>query len=332
MKAGTFSAKVSGMRILDLNTFLVLARNKHFGRTAQELNTTQPAISSRLAALEAEFGCRLIHRGDREFRLTPEGEQALQVFQQVIDRLQDLHGELHDGHEAGRSTVRIGAIDSVASTWMPHLVEALHRDAPNLRIELTVESTTSLVEHMGQGRFDLIFCLDPALGDGFRSFVSCVWQMTWAGSPKLVRPEAVYTVDELARMPIVTFPKDTPPYRQIAPYFQDERVLASKMTSSNSLFAIINLLIDGFGVAALPTVTIERELEAGLLHEMKVTKWFPPMPIVATYQSTTHQRIIHQVVDQARRSAEIFCARCRPGTAWISGQGPDAARPGDAAA
>jgi DNA-binding transcriptional LysR family regulator len=138
-----------------------------------------------------------------------------------------------------------------------------------------------------------------------------------------VRPDVVYSVDELARMPIVTFPKDTPPYRQIAPYFQDERVLASKMTSSNSLFAIINLLIDGFGVAALPNVTIERELEAGLLHQMNVTKWFPPMPIIATYQSTTHQRIIHQVIDQARRSAETFCARCRPGTAWISGQGGD---------
>jgi len=306
------------MRILDLNTFLMLARYRHFGRTAQVLNTTQPAISSRLAALEAEFGCRLVHRGDREFRLTPEGERALQVFQDVIETLEELHAELKEGYSAPTMTIRIGAIDSVASTWMPHLVETLHEEAPNLRIELTVESTASLVSHMSKGQFDLIFCLDPAIGDGFRSFVACVWQMTWVGSPKLVRKDVVYSIDELARMPIVTFPKDTPPYRQIAPYFQDERVLASKMTSSNSLFAIINLLIDGFGVAALPTVTIERELEAGLLHRMAVAKWFPPMPIIATYQSTTHQRVIQLVVDRARESASVFCTRCRPGTAWTS--------------
>lgn len=304
------------MRILDLNTFLVLARNRHFGRTAQELNTTQPAISTRLAALEAEFGCRLVHRGDREFRLTPEGERALEVFQGVIENLQDLRGELKQGYRAATTTIRIGVIDSVASTWMPHLVETLREEAPNLRIELTVEATSDLVHHMERGKFDLIFCLDPAIGDGFRSFIACVWQMTWAGSPKLVQQGQTYSVDELARMPIVTFPKDTPPYRQIAPYFQDERVLASKMTSSNSLFAIINLLIDGFGVAALPTVTIERELKLGLLNQMDVAKWFPPMPIVATYQSSTHQKIIQLVAEYARQSASAFCARSRPGTAW----------------
>lgn len=306
------------MRILDLNTFLVLARNRHFGRTAQELNTTQPAISTRLAALEAEFGCRLVHRGDREFRLTPEGERALHVFQNVIETLQGLRAELRQGTPSSTVAVRIGAIDSVASTWMPHLIEALHSRAPNLRVELTVESTKDLVQHMTKGELDMIFCLDPAIGDGFRSFVACVWQMIWAGSPKLVQKDMTYSVDELARMPIVTFPKDTPPYRQIAPYFQDERVLASKMTSSNSLFAIINLIIDGFGVAALPAVTIERELKAGLVHQIEVEKWFPPMPIIATYQSSTHQNVIHLVADQVREVAGEFCARARPGTAWTT--------------
>lgn len=304
------------MRTLDMMTFLVLARNRHFGRTAQELNTTQPAISSRLSLIEAEYGCKLVHRGDRDFRLTPEGERALEVFQHIIANLQDLKTELKEGYAGAVATVRIGAIDSVASTWMPHLIETLRDLAPNLRIELTVDGTKDLVHDMSKGRFDLIFCLDPAIGDGFRNFVACVWQMIWAGSPKLVAEKKTYSVEELGQMPIVTFPKDTPPYRQIAPYFQDERVLASKMTSSNSLFAIISLVIDGFGVAALPTVTIERELNSGLLLPMKVAKWFPPMQIVATYQSSTHQQIIQLVGDQARESARAFCDHARPETAW----------------
>jgi DNA-binding transcriptional LysR family regulator len=304
------------MRILDLQTFLALARNRHFGRTAEELNTTQPAISSRLVALEAELGCRLVNRGDREFSLTPEGERTLQTFRAVLEQLDELRGELRDGYVGPAMTVRVGAIDSVVSTWMPLVVERLHELAPNLRIELTVESTTALVEHMARGRFDMIFCLDPAMGEGFRSFVVCNWQMIWAGSPKLVTQGRTYSVDELAQMPIITFPKDTPPYRQIAPYFQDERVLASKMTSSNSLFAIINMLIEGFGVAALPAVTIERELRAGLLHQMDVTKRHPSMAIIATYQSTTHQKVIQMVVEQMRLGATAFCARAPRGTAW----------------
>ncbi len=304
------------MRTLDMLTFLILARNRHFGRTAQEMNTTQPAISSRLSLIEAEYGCKLVHRGDREFRLTPEGERVLEVFQHVVENLQDLKTELKEGYAGAVATIRIGAIDSVASTWMPHLIETLRDAAPNLRIELTVDGTKDLVHDMGKGKFDMIFCLDPAIGDGFRNFVACVWQMIWAGSPKLVAENATYSVDDLGQMPIVTFPKDTPPYRQIAPYFQDERVLASKMTSSNSLFAIISLVVDGFGVAALPTVTIERELKTGLLLPMRVSKWFPPMQIVATYQSSTHQRLIQLVCDHAREAARGFCRDAGPGTAW----------------
>lgn len=304
------------MRTIDMATFLTLTRTRHFGRTAAEMNATQPAISARLARLESELGCRLIQRGDGDFRLTAEGMRVLAAFQQVEECLDAMQSDLHAGDAALPANIRIGAIDSVASTWMPHLIETLRDLEPRLRVELTVEGTKGLVEGMGKGMFDLIFCLDPAIGEHRRSFVICVWQMIWAASPRLVDRARTYSVDELARMPIVTFPKDTPPYRQIAPYFQDESVLASKMTSSNSLFAIVNLVIDGFGVAALPTVTIERELATGLLCPITVRKWFPPMPIIATYQASTHQKVVQRVTEQARASARLYCERAQSGTAW----------------
>jgi len=305
------------MRTLDMSTFVALARNRHFGRTAKELNATQPAVSSRLAALEEDLGCRLVERGAGDFRLTPEGERALAVFESVLGSLGSLRETLHSPDAAVLPVVRIGAIDSIACTWMPHLIESLRERLPKLKIELTVEGTKLLVSGLGKGEFDIIFAVDPAVGDGLGSFVSCVLQMLWVGSPKLIDPHRAYSVDELAQMPIITFPKDSPPYRQIAPYFQDESVLASKLTSSNSLFAIVNLLIDGFGVSAIPTVTIRRELKLGLLHPIQVTKRFPPMPIIATYQSTANRDLIQTVVQQARLSAADYCASVDPGMAWI---------------
>jgi hypothetical protein len=41
------------------------------------------------------------------------------------------------------------------------------------------------------------------------------------------------------------------------------------------------------------------------------------MPIVATYQSSTHQKIIQLVADQALDSARAFCERAKPGSAWM---------------
>lgn len=305
------------MRILDMVTFVTLARHRHFGRAAEELHTTQPAISIRLAAMEEEFGCRLMHRTGRNFALTPQGRQVLETFQAMLSAYDGLKNQLAGETALTPRVVRIGAIDSVSSTWMTPFVEALHEAYPALKIELTVEGTKSLIDGMNRGEFDVIFAVDPAIGDNFRSFTSCVLQMTWAGSPKIINPDRTYSVDDLAGMPIITFPKDTPPYRMIAPYFQDEQVLAGKLTSSNSLYSIINLLIDGFGVGAIPTVTIMRELKMGLLHPIRVAKHFPAMPIIGSYQAISETDLILRVVEQARISAALYCATVDPSMAWV---------------
>lgn len=305
------------MRILDMTTFVALARHRHFGRAAQELHTTQPAISIRLAAMEQEFGCKLMHRTGRDFALTPAGERVLETFRHILASYNGLKQEVADDPSIGGKVVRVGAIDSVSSTWLTPFVESLHQAFPTLKIEITVEGTKSLIEGLNRGELDVIFAVDPAIGDRFRSFSSCVLQMTWAGSPKVIDPDRVYSVDDLAQMPIITFPKGTPPYRMIAPYFQDEQALAGKLTSSNSLYAIINLLIDGFGVGAIPTVTIRRELKMGLLHPIRVTKHFPAMPIIATYQTMVEEELIRRVVEQARLSAALYCATVDPSMAWV---------------
>lgn len=305
------------MRILDMMTFVALARHRHFGRAAQELHTTQPAISIRLAAMEQEFGCKLLHRTGRDFGLTPAGERVLQTFRTILSTYDGLKQELADDPTLARKVVRVGAIDSVSSTWLTPFVENLHSAFPTLKIEITVEATKSLIAGLSNGELDVIFAVDPAIGDSFRSFSACVLQMTWAGSPRIIDPDRIYSVDDLAQMPIITFPKDTPPYRMIAPYFQDEQVLAGKLTSSNSLYSIINLLIDGFGVGAIPTVTIKRELKMGLLHPIRVSKRFPAMPIIGSYQADTQVELMRLVVEQARQSAAQFCATVDPSMAWV---------------
>ncbi|WIJ25102.1 LysR family transcriptional regulator [Devosia sp. RR2S18] len=312
------SDRGSAMRILDMTTFVALARHRHFGRAAEELHTTQPAISIRLAAIEQEFGCKLMHRTGRAFSLTSEGERVLATFRSILANYEGLKRELSDHSDLGAKVVRIGAIDSVSSTWMTPLVEDLHSAFPTLKIELTIEGTKHLIEGLNRGEFDVIFAVDPAIGDSFRSFTACVLQMTWAGSPKIIDPDRIYTVDDLAGMPIITFPKDTPPYRMIAPYFQDEQVLASKLTSSNSLYSIVNLLIDGFGVGAIPTVTIKRELKLGLLHQINVSKRFPAMPIIGSYNSASEVELVRRVVEQARLNAARFCASVDPNMAWLN--------------
>src|SRR5690606_37054936 len=230
-----------------------------------ELATSQPAISARVAALEDKLGVRLIERGEGVFRLTEAGQLALETFEKVLAELDRLAFRLRNEPEPVAATLRVGAIDTVAATWLPGLIETLHARYPHMRVELTVDGTRALSVGLRKGNFDIIFAMHPVVDEGFRTFSACVLQMIWVGSPRLINPDRVYTPQDLAAMPIITFPRDTPPYQMVAPYFHDEQVLASKLTSCNSLYAIVSLLLDSYGVAALPTVALRRELASGRL-------------------------------------------------------------------
>jgi DNA-binding transcriptional LysR family regulator len=166
------------VRSVDMRSFVVLSRTRHFRRAAEELATSQPAISARIAALEEELGCRLIERGDGVFRLTEAGEQALETFETVLSELDRLAARLWQEPEPIAATLRIGAIDTVAATWLPRLIETLHARYPQLRVELTVDGTKALAHGLKKGLYDIIFAIQPVVDEGIRSYSACVLQIS----------------------------------------------------------------------------------------------------------------------------------------------------------
>ena len=87
-----------------------------------------------------------------------------------------------------------------------------------------------------------------------------------------------------------------------------------RMSTDHQKYSTENQL----GVGAIPTVTIKRELKMGILNQVQVSKHFPPMPIIGSYQATTEISLVKQVVEQARLSAARFCATVDPTMAWVN--------------
>ncbi len=67
-----------------LRTFYTIARTKSFTKAAEELNLTQPAVSSQISSLEERYGIRLFERIGRRVYLTRAGEVLLPYAEKII--------------------------------------------------------------------------------------------------------------------------------------------------------------------------------------------------------------------------------------------------------
>ncbi|WP_049006610.1 LysR substrate-binding domain-containing protein, partial [Burkholderia cenocepacia] len=91
-------------------------------------------------------------------------------------------------------------------------------------------------------------------------------------------------VARLAGFPIISFSRHSGPHATIERLFAAVERPAS-INCITSVAAMIRLVADGFGVAALPPAIIGRELHEGTLELLDVAPEFPPLPLVATYRS-----------------------------------------------
>ena len=73
------------MNLRFLETFVWVARLKSFRLTAEKLFTTQASVSSRIAALEADLGVKLLLRDSRGVSLTPEGGKVLEYAERMLE-------------------------------------------------------------------------------------------------------------------------------------------------------------------------------------------------------------------------------------------------------
>ncbi|GAA4553197.1 LysR family transcriptional regulator [Amycolatopsis samaneae] len=113
---------MGGLDLRELECFLVLGEELHFGRTAQRLYVSQGRVSQLVRALERRIGGRLFERTSRRVRPTPLGERLLAELRPGYDAV---HAAVDSARAAARGvegTLRLGFL---AGTGHGELVDAI---------------------------------------------------------------------------------------------------------------------------------------------------------------------------------------------------------------
>ncbi|HJV39557.1 MAG TPA: LysR family transcriptional regulator, partial [Geothrix sp.] len=151
------------MDLGQLETFLVVAREKSFSRAAERLFRTQPAVSLALKRLEEELGETLVDRTTKGGTLTDAGATLLPLAQRMFDLRQeilDTFGALK-GLQQGR--LNVGANESVSEFLLPRILLAYQQAWPAIKIQAYRQTSERIPTEVLERRLDVGFVSYDAL-------------------------------------------------------------------------------------------------------------------------------------------------------------------------
>lgn len=290
------------MRQPKLETIVWLTRLGSFRAVAEHLSTTQAAISQRVASLERELGAKLFERNTRGLKLTPKGAMLLPYAERIVDLSAEMRIRVADPG-AYLGTLRMGAVETLVNVWLHIMLEQVHETYPGITVELTVDTSVVLFEDVTKGRLDLAMLLEPGDEPGIVKRKICSYPLVWVASPSLGLVGKTLTIDALAKLPIITFPRRSVPYNMIKELFRGRDLPPVRLNASASLTTTIKLAVNAMGVSLLPRIAIEAELKEGLLHLFETDFSPPDLQYVSIYPATPLNPLAEIVSDMARSVA-----------------------------
>lgn len=249
---------MNNLTLRHLRYFEALAQNGHFGRAAEALGISQPALSIQVKELEDILGKPLVERGARQVRLTGLGEVLLQRGRDILQAVDELAALARTASEDLTGRLRVGVIPTVAPYLLPRVIEGLTERFPGLDLRLREAVTQKLVGDLIEGRLDVAIVAlpisEPSLVEHplFTEEFVLVRPVADAGKP-VPRPEILREMRLLLleeghcfRDQALSFCKMSPPGPR-------------DLMEASSLSTLVQMVGAGIGVTLVPQMAVEVE-------------------------------------------------------------------------
>ena len=258
------------MELYPLQVFLTVATEKSFSRAAEKLLRTQPAVSLALQRLEQELGEKLIDRSGKDLILTDAGRTVLEYarrFQSLQHEMDNSIAELRD-NSAGRLT--IGANESTTLYLLRH-IERYREMYPKVAVQVRRSFSSKIPNELLDGNLELgVISYDPA-DERLRTKVIYSDALAFVVSPKhrLAHRKTV-PLTELGTEVFIAHNVVSPFREVVLREFQAHKVPLRMEVEMPTIETIRKLVQNNIGVAFLPRMCVEQEIEQGTLCEVRV--------------------------------------------------------------
>jgi DNA-binding transcriptional LysR family regulator len=255
----------SPMLLANVEGFLEVARQQNMRRAAEALHLSQPALSGRIQALEAELGASLFLRGRTGMTLTAAGRAFVPYAERALETLRGGAALVRDVERGAAGELAIGAAAAVSAYVLPELLARFTARHPQVRLLVRTGHSEEIVEAVVRG--DVAIGMVRELRDGRVAshplYADELVLVARPGHP--FAEQGRIDVGRLGEARLILFDRTSSYYGLTNALLRTSGVAPQGIMELDNIEAAKRMVERGLGVALLPGTAIADALEAGSL-------------------------------------------------------------------
>lgn len=241
------------IELRQIECFVAVADELHFGRAATRLHMSQPPLSLHIRNLESLMGVQLLYRTKRSVSLTPSGKFFLEKVQPLLGELRDavdMAQRIEMGHTG---KLVIGFVASTAYTVLPPIMIEFRRFEPDCRVDLCQLSLHAQLEALRSGAID-VGVLRPPVVDPLIQTELLVREPFIVAVPAdhAFAARRSVKVEAMMNEPIIMPPRTSVLFKAIQHCFHSAGFEPRIIQEVTGLKTILGLVSAGMGVSLVP--------------------------------------------------------------------------------
>ncbi|MFQ4143688.1 LysR family transcriptional regulator [Chlorogloeopsis sp. ULAP02] len=290
------------MELRHLRYFIAVAEELHFSRAAERLHIAQPPLSQQIQQLEAELGVELFDRKTkRQVQLTEAGRVFLREAYQLLAQLEEAIELTRSTGRGERGQLRVGFISSVTYDVLPNILEAFHRQFPEVELILQELTTTEQEQALCNHRIQVGFVHLPLEDDNL--CWECIQQENLVVALPAIHPLAKQeqiVVRSLGDERFILFPRylGIGLYDKIIALCKQGNFTPKVAQEAVQMQTIIGLVSAGMGIAIVPS-SLQNLQRAGVVYKA-IAQATPLVETAVVWQPEAETSVMRQFLKVVR--------------------------------
>lgn len=256
-----------------LESFVLLADNKNFTKTAEIQYVVQSTISNRINELEKLVGKELFIRDNKNVTLTSAGKTFLSYAKRILILKKE-------GIIKARSTgffddrLSIGTVDSIYKGILCPLIKDYFSKFPNIAVKLKFNHSDEILSLLSDEILDIGFIYNKPRLVKFEMVPFHNDEIILITSSKnKLHINREITSNELLELPLLYADLGKEFFEWLSEQFGDSPLLR---LSVDQISCVVDYVKEGYGYAFVPKSIVSKELSENELIEIKITDSIPP--------------------------------------------------------